>query len=110
MAEFPTQFDKIPSLVPSPKPNYHQPVEGFMPGQAEPLSVLLRRLTLGQAVPVVGSGVYGEDQIFESEMIDRFDVMDRSSDLRDAVSAGEQRAAEETPPNEEPPQEPTPPA
>lgn len=110
MAKFPTQFDKKPGLVPKPKPNYHEPVEGFMAGQAEPLSVLLRRLTLGQAVPVVGSGVYGDDQMFESEMIDQFDVMDRSSDLRDAVSAGRQEAAEEQPQNEEPPQEPTPPA
>lgn len=96
MMKVKTQFDQEPKLIPVCNPDYCTPIEGFLPGQSEPLSVLVRRLTLGQAVPVIGSGVYGQDQIFESEMIDRFDVMDRCSDLREAVAAGRQGAATRT--------------
>lgn len=52
------------------------PVEGFVPGQCEPLGTLIKRISSGQFVATLPEGIGEEDQIFDDVMTDDFAALD----------------------------------
>lgn len=68
-----------------PRPVQCSVPEGFIPGLAESPSVLMRRLKLGQAVPTLSDGIFEDQQVFDTEMVDVFDVLDKGSEISAAV-------------------------
>lgn len=57
------------------------PIEGFMPGQCEPLGTLIKRISSGQFVATLPEGIGEEEQIFDDVMIDEFAVIDEQEAL-----------------------------
>lgn len=92
------------------KPVY-TPIDGFLPNQAESLDRLVQRMQAGQMVVGLEPGIYAEDQVFDSEMLDKFDVMDRADELGEQVRMHKQkRPPEKEKNNDDPPQKPETPA
>ena len=81
--EFFDQFINRPD--PEPWPGYPDdiftPVEGFTGEHVESLSHLVRRLEAGEYVGELDDGLTLEDQVFRSEYMDPFDVMDYAQNV-----------------------------
>lgn len=63
-------------------PELFEPEEGFTGEHVETVSQLYRRLLAGQYVEQLADGESIDEQYFNSEMVDRFDVMDEADRLR----------------------------
>lgn len=74
------QYDKKPLF--ERHPELFEPEEGFTGEHVETVSQLYRRLLAGQYVEQFADGESIDEQYFNSEMVDRFDVMDEADRLR----------------------------
>lgn len=79
-------FDQFsnPAPVPELDDDIFTPLEGFTGEHVESLSLLVRRLESGQFVNILDDGVYVDEQVLDSEYLDRFDVMDRGLALQES--------------------------
>lgn len=85
------------------KVGFYEALPGFVPGQAESISRLVQRLSVGQSVTVYNDGVYSDAQVFDTEMTDKFDYFDKGQDLERQYSAAQAAKAAENPPETAPP-------
>lgn len=98
---FRTQFNG-PCFERKKKIGFYEALPGFVPGQAESISRLVQRLSVGQSVIMINDGVYEDAQIFDSEMVDRFDMLDKGHELERQYSAAQAAKAAENPPEPAP--------
>lgn len=103
---FRTQFNAF-QFERKKKVGFYEALPGFVPGQAESITRLVQRLSVGQSVITINDGVYEDAQIFDSEMVDRFDMLDKGHELERQYRAAEAAKAAEIPPEStpQPPQE-----
>ena len=64
-----------------------EPLEGFSGEHVPSISTIIQRLSLGQYVEEFSEGDYMDDQIFDSEYQDRFDILDKQESLLQSVSS-----------------------
>lgn len=98
---FRTQFNAL-EFKRKKKVGFYEALPGFVPGQAESLSRLVQRLSVGQSVVTINGGVYEDAQLFDSEMVDRFDMLDTGRELERQYSAAQAAKAAENPPESAP--------
>lgn len=82
-------FDQYLNPAPAPEldPDIFIPLEGFTGEHVEQLSTLVRRLESGQFVNTLEDGVYVDEQVLDSEYLDRFDVLDRSEQMTESLKS-----------------------
>ena len=98
--EFFDQFSN-PAPLPPLDPDIYIPTEGFTGEHVESLSMLVKRLEAGQFVNELPDGIYTDDQVFDSEYLDPFEVMDRSVMLQESLQTSPSERPQRNQPSQE---------
>lgn len=77
-------------------------MEGFQPGQSEPIEVLIRRLSRGDTT-VIAEAVTDDEYPFDSYP-DSFEIMDKINEMSERSSQAKQQPDSESSASEEPEQ------
>lgn len=83
---FRSQFQPVEWIDVSKNLLYFEPCKGFTGEHVESLSMLIKRMQGGVPVNMLPDGIDEEDQIFDSECVDKFEYLDKVAQLKQSNS------------------------